>query len=315
MIVQKIAHCTDSILTQEMARIGLEDYGVVVTWYTNQNNKQSVVHSHPYHEIVLPVSGSNVLYAFQGSLYTLHPGEMVFFPAEIYHSGRYTVTDIVSNRLVVQISAEIWDYAIHASGLINPDWQKNIVILSADAVSAFDLRGHLERMAQIPWIKKAYQETVLNCELMELQLFINQLVEEQHTKSPSLTSALISRAVEYIQKHYTEPTLTVASVAENIFISREHLSRAFKEYTMESIHGYINNLRMQHFRRDVAAGHSVLDACTNSGFASYNSFLKSFRNLYGMTPTQYRAQLNSIEKRSLNTYNSLAGACRFGNDT
>ena len=98
MIVQKIAHCTDSILTQEMARIGLEDYGVVVTWYTNQNNKQSVVHSHPYHEIVLPISGSNVLYAFQGSLYTLHPGEMVFFPAEIYHSGRYTVTDIVSNR-------------------------------------------------------------------------------------------------------------------------------------------------------------------------------------------------------------------------
>ena len=242
MIVQKIAHCTDSILTQEMARIGLEDYGVVVTWYTNQNNKQSVVHSHPYHEIVLPISGSNVLYAFQGSLYTLHPGEMVFFPAEIYHSGRYTVTDIVSNRLVVQISAEIWDYAIHASGLINPDWQKNIVILSADAVSALDLRGHLERMAQIPWIKKAYQETVLNCELMELQLFINQLVEEQHTKSPSLTSALISRAVEYIQKHYTEPSLTVASLAENIFISREHLSRAFKEYTMESIHGYILSL-------------------------------------------------------------------------
>ena len=80
MIVQKIAHCTDSILTQEMARIGLEDYGVVVTWYTNQNNKQSVVHSHPYHEIVLPISGSNVLYAFQGSLYTLHLERWSFFP-------------------------------------------------------------------------------------------------------------------------------------------------------------------------------------------------------------------------------------------
>ncbi|MFQ9704781.1 MAG: hypothetical protein ACLR0U_28140 [Enterocloster clostridioformis] len=61
---------------------------------------------------------------------------------------------------------------IHASGLINPDWQKNIVILSADAVSALDLRGHLERMAQIPWIKKAYQETVLNCELMELSFLL-----------------------------------------------------------------------------------------------------------------------------------------------
>lgn len=299
MIVQKITHCTDSILTQEMARTRLEDYGVVVTLYTNQNNKQSVVHSHPYHEIILPISGSNVLYASQGSLYTLRLGEMVFFPAEIYHSGRYTVTDIISNRLVVQISTEVWNHAIRKSSLINPDWQKSIVILSEDAVSALDLRGHLERMSQIPRIKKAYQETVLDCELTELQLFMNQLVEEQHTIAPSLTSTLISQAVEYIQKHYTEPSLTVASLAETIFISREHLSRTFKEYTRESIHEYISNLRMQHFRRDIAAGYSVLEACTNSGFASYNSFLKSFRNLYGMTPTQYRAQLNSIEKKEL----------------
>lgn len=296
MIVHKINHCTDSILTQEMARIELEEHQVVVTWYTNQNNKQSVVHSHPYHEIILPISGSNVLYSFSGNLYTLHPGEMVFFPAELYHSGRYTITDTVSDRLVIQINTDIWNKAMKAAGLNDPHWQKDIVILNADSVSFWDLRGLLERMAQIPHVEKVYQDIVLTCELTELQLFINQLVEERHIQSPSATCELVSRAVEYIHRHYTDPGLTAAFLAKYTFTSREHLSRAFKEYTMESIHGYINNLRMQHFRREIASGLSVLEACTSSGFTNYSSFLKAFRSLHGMTPTQYRIQLNSFER-------------------
>lgn len=295
MIVQKITHCTDSFLTQEMARLNLEDCQVVVTWFTNQANKQSVVHSHPYYEIILPISGSDVQYSFLGNLYTLHPGEMVLFPAEIYHAGRYTLTDTISNRLVIQINADIWSKAIKATGITpTPKWQDNIVILNANAVSTWDLRGLLERMAQIPHIKKECQDTILLCELVELQLFINQLVEEKQTESPSSTSTLISDAVEYIRNHYTDPNLTAASLAKYLFTSREHLSRASKEYTMESIHDYIKDLRMQNCRREIASGRSMLEACTNSGFTNYSSFLKSFRALHGMTPVQYRAQLKEM---------------------
>lgn len=296
MIVQKINHFTDSLLTQEMARINLEECQVAVTWFTNQKNKQSVVHSHPYHEIILLISGSDVQYSFLGNLYTLHPGEMVFFPAELYHAGRYTVTDTVSDRLVVQISTSVWDMAIRQSGLSNPQWQQNIVILNAHAVSTWDLRGLLERMVQIPHIRRDCQEIILTCELIELQLFINQLVEDRHTElpSPSCTSTLVSAAVEYIRDHYTDPGLTATFLAKYTFTSREHLSRVFKEYTMESIHDYIRNLRMQHCRQEIAAGRSVLDACTNSGFTNYSSFLKSFRTLHGMTPMQYRAKLKAM---------------------
>ena len=48
---------------------------------------------------------------------------------------------------------------------------------------------------------------------------------------------------------------------------------------------------MQHCRNAIAAGFSVLDACTASGFTNYSSFLKSFRALYGITPSEYRAAL------------------------
>lgn len=83
----------------------------------------------------------------------------------------------------------------------------------------------------------------------------------------------------------------MAQLAKYTYTSREHLSRVFKEYTLESVHSYLTNLRMQHCRNAIAAGASVLDACNASGFTNYSSFLKSFRALYGVTPTEYRAQL------------------------
>ena len=59
---------------------------------------------------------------------------------------------------------------------------------------------------------------------------------------------------------------------------------------MESIHNYLTYLRMQHCRKALEEGVSVLNACTESGFPDYSSFLKTFRRLYGITPAGYRAQ-------------------------
>ena len=72
--------------------------------------------------------------------------------------------------------------------------------------------------------------------------------------------------------------------------SPARLKRAFKECTMESIHSYLTHLRMQHCRKALEDGVSVLNACTESGFPDYSSFLKTFRRLYGITPAEYRSQ-------------------------
>ena len=87
MILQKMPHYVDSILTQEDASAALQDGQVVVGLYTNRENVQSVVHSHPYYEMILPVAGSSVRYSVDGSVYDLHLGELILFPGEMYHSG------------------------------------------------------------------------------------------------------------------------------------------------------------------------------------------------------------------------------------
>ena len=98
------------------------------------------------------------------------------------------------------------------------------------------------------------------------------------------------RAVAYLQTYYQNSTLTTAQLAQELYASREHLFRAFKECTMESIHNYLTYLRMQHCRKALEEGVSVLNACAESGFPDYSSFLKTFRCLYGITTAGYRAQ-------------------------
>lgn len=271
MFVQKVPHIKDQFLTQERASMELESGQIAVGWYTNEQDSQSVVHSHPYYELVLPLVGSNVRYSVDGNIYDINLGEMIIFPARCYHAGRFNITDKISERLIAQISAELWQEALLASGLVAPTWLGQLVILDADAVTAWDLRGLFERM--------------------------DQIVAERRTAPPSATSALVAKAVAFLQANYTDPNLTVGSLAKYTYTSREHLSRAFKTYTMESVHGYLTNLRMQHCRRAIAAGASVLDACNASGFTNYTSFLKTFRSLYGITPSEYRNQLRRTPER------------------
>lgn len=147
-------------------------------------------------------------------------------------------------------------------------------------------------MAQTVSLDERIRPIVQCCEVTELILLASHVITRRNAAPPpSATSLLIAKAVDYLQTHYTDPGLTVAQLAKYTYTSREHLSRVFKEYTLESVHGYLTNLRMQHCRNAIAAGASVLDACNASGFTNYSSFLKSFRALYGVTPTEYRAQL------------------------
>lgn len=293
MLIQKVPHYVDSILTQEVASSALQGGDVVVAWYTNQTNKQSVVHSHPYYELILPVSGSSVRYSVGGSVYDLHIGELILFPGGVYHSGKFNVTADTSERLVVQIAPGIWERAWVQADLPIA-LQPEPLILDADSVARWDFRGLLERMAQTVYLEATIRETVQCCELTELLLLFSHLIHKrQSAPPPSATSLLVARAVEYLQANYTDPQLTVAQLAKYTYTSREHLSRVFKEYTLESVHGYLTNLRMQHCRNAIASGVSVLDACSSSGFTNYSSFLKSFRALYGITPTEYRAKLRA----------------------
>ncbi len=285
-----VAHYVDNILTVAEARLGLEGTHVLVTWYTNRTNQQSVVHSHPYHELVLPIGGSTVRYSANGSVYMVHVGELVYFPAQVYHSGIFNITDQFSDRLVIQIDDSIWQAARRSARLTAANRSHGLIVLDRNACQKWDFKGLFERMAVAAHLEEPMRTIAFEALVTELLILISVSAGYGQTSMPSSTSSLVARAVAYLQTHYQDPNLTTTLLAQELYASREHLSRAFKECTMESIHGYLTHLRMQHCRQALAQGMAVMTACNESGFPDYSSFLKTFHRLYGITPAEYRAQ-------------------------
>ena len=193
MGIERVSHYIDNVLTEAQARMGLRDTRLLVTWYTNRENKQSVVHSHPYHELVLPIGGSTVRYSVDGSVYLVHVGELVYFPSQVYHSGNFNIDDDQSDRLVVQIDDALWQATRRRVNLKNTGWLQQLTVLDSEACRKWDFKGLFIRMAQSLELPGSIRDTVFEAQVSEMMLLITQATGSGQTAAPSSTSVLVAR--------------------------------------------------------------------------------------------------------------------------
>ena len=101
-------------------------------------------------------------------------------------------------------------------------------------------------------------------------------------------SRLAAQAADYVRDHLTEP-ISVAKMAETMYVSRPYLSRRFKADTGESITDYILRNKAQEAGRLLSyTDRSAADIGNYLGFSSQGHFSRVFTKYMGMTPGEYR---------------------------
>ena len=97
------------------------------------------------------------------------------------------------------------------------------------------------------------------------------------------------RAKDLADSRYAEP-LDADDLARAAGLSRAHFIREFKRVFGETPHAYLLTRRLERAASLLrSTDRSVLEICTSVGLASLGSFNNSFKRIYGMTPTEYRA--------------------------
>lgn len=98
----------------------------------------------------------------------------------------------------------------------------------------------------------------------------------------------IQRSLSHIHNHLDE-TLTVESLAEKSCWSRWQFQRVFSHFTGLTVAQYIRELRLsQAAEQLLTSKQKQLDIALACGFDSEVSFSRSFRQMFGCTPGQYR---------------------------
>jgi AraC-like DNA-binding protein len=109
------------------------------------------------------------------------------------------------------------------------------------------------------------------------------------------------RAKDIVDARFREP-LDVPSLARAAYLSPAHFSREFRRAFGETPHQYLLTRRLERAAAMLRnTDRSVADICLTVGLRSVGSFTTSFRRVYGVSPTAYRAAHPPVERARVPT--------------
>lgn len=112
---------------------------------------------------------------------------------------------------------------------------------------------------------------------------------EQPNKS-QLDINQITTAIQS-QQWFLEPRFSLRELAERLGTNETYVSRAINQYLSKSFNQYINQLRIETAKTKLLeSGVAVLNVALDSGFNSKATFNRVFKDMVGVTPSQFKRQ-------------------------
>jgi AraC family transcriptional regulator len=100
----------------------------------------------------------------------------------------------------------------------------------------------------------------------------------------------VQKALWYVESHSRDP-ISLEVIAQACHVSAFHLTRAFAATMGLSLMRYVRARRLSEAARQLADGvDDILTLAFDSGYGSHEAFTRAFRDQFGLTPEQVRAQ-------------------------
>lgn len=111
----------------------------------------------------------------------------------------------------------------------------------------------------------------------------------------------IKNTLEYIENHLGE-AISIDELSAQAALSPFYYQRLFTRIVKKPVMEYIKLRRLAHSCELLKGKDKIINIALDSGFASPEIFTRSFKEMYGMTPTEYRRKpvmLNQFDKPEL----------------
>ena len=94
--------------------------------------------------------------------------------------------------------------------------------------------------------------------------------------------------IQYICEHFSE-SITLQSVADHFFLSKEYFSFIFKQKTGFGFNEYLNQLRISQAMKLLEnTNESIINIANKCGYSDSSYFTTVFKKISGISPKNYR---------------------------
>ncbi|MFS0839762.1 response regulator transcription factor [Paenibacillus sp. 1P03SA] len=127
--------------------------------------------------------------------------------------------------------------------------------------------------------------------LGEWMLHLNRIYKASSQTSGS-GDGLIFKGIEAYLRQHLDQDVTLQMVADRFFYNPSYLSRLFKLKLNKNYMTFVSEIRISHAMDCLhKPEYLVTDVCQMCGYKSYKHFVKTFKKITGLTPTEYRKQI------------------------
>lgn len=135
------------------------------------------------------------------------------------------------------------------------------------------------------------QSFLFNCIALLYDLYYS---DEPVASSDVMHRSVLTALVRYIDEHIAED-LSLEQLAKVANFSTYHLCRIFKKNTGTTLNKYINSKRIENAKFLMTDTASIQDISKAVGFNNYNQFYRTFCQIVGLSPAEYRKLLSVQE--------------------
>lgn len=98
-----------------------------------------------------------------------------------------------------------------------------------------------------------------------------------------------TKIIEYINRNYADPLLSVSVIASELSLNYSHLSRTFKTETGRTIVEHISKVRMDEAKKLLlSTTMSIKEIVEKIGYIDVSNFSRKFKKTEGVSPMEYR---------------------------
>lgn len=286
----------DELRTNFLTRQYMLSKDFELYYYSDIHAKTGDLHTHDYYEFYFFING-DVTMAIGNRRSKLNPGELVLIPPGVPHYAIINDENRYYQRFVFWISKEYCNQLVQTSQNYGYIMQQATVskhyIFQFDTFQFNALQSKIFNLIQEMQQERYGKEAKLRLCVCDLVLDINRMVYEyEHPRKSAKDSSLYEKLVTYIDNHLTENNLSLESIASKFYLNKYHISHTFKDNLGISIHQYIIKKRLELFKDYVCNDDNLAQLCMNCGFVDYSNFYRAFKKEYGISPTEYKKQLD-----------------------
>jgi two-component system response regulator YesN len=127
---------------------------------------------------------------------------------------------------------------------------------------------------------------------------LDEFIEMVYSHQDARKVTQIRPAINYIDANYDKP-ITLADIAKASYLSVSRLAHIFKEQMGITLIDYLTSVRIERAKQLLlATEQNCTEICFQVGYNNQSYFTRTFKELVGMTPRQFRVRNQRREKIS-----------------